>query len=74
MRGNDVDWYLVRTKPGKERWVRDQLGLILPEVFLLDEWGYAYTENQGEVPAGREELAREAVAECPVHAISITEE
>ena len=34
MRGNDVDWYLVRTKPGKERWVRDQLALILPEVFL----------------------------------------
>jgi transcriptional antiterminator RfaH len=30
----DVDWYLVRTKPAKERWVSDQLSAILPEVFL----------------------------------------
>jgi transcriptional antiterminator RfaH len=29
-----VDWYLIRTKPGKERWVHDQLTAILPEVFL----------------------------------------
>ena len=29
-----MEWYLVRTKPGKERWVSDQLSAILPEVFL----------------------------------------
>ncbi len=29
-----MDWYLVRTKPGKERWASDQLSAILPEVFL----------------------------------------
>ena len=29
-----MDWYLVRTKTGKERWVRDQLTPQLPEVFL----------------------------------------
>jgi transcriptional antiterminator RfaH len=29
-----VDWYLVRTKTGKERWVNDQLSETLPEVFL----------------------------------------
>jgi transcriptional antiterminator RfaH len=28
------NWYLVRTKPGKERWVRDQLRSIVAEVFL----------------------------------------
>lgn len=28
------DWYLIRTKTGKERWVRDQLGPIVREVFL----------------------------------------
>lgn len=27
-------WYLIRTKTGKERWVRDQLGKLVPEVFL----------------------------------------
>jgi len=31
---NECDWYLVRTKPGKERWVRDQLRAVLPAVFL----------------------------------------
>jgi transcriptional antiterminator RfaH len=41
----DVEWYLVRTKPGKERWVSDQLSGILPEVFLpmlearMPRWG-----------------------------------
>lgn len=29
-----MEWYLVRTKTGKERWVRDQLTAQLPEVFL----------------------------------------
>ena len=27
-------WYLIRTKPAKERWVRDQLAEKVPEVFL----------------------------------------
>jgi transcriptional antiterminator RfaH len=40
-----VEWYLVRTKTGKERWVRDQLTAQLPEVFLpllearIPRWG-----------------------------------
>ncbi len=29
-----MEWYLVRTKPGKERWVTGQLSAILPEAFL----------------------------------------
>jgi transcriptional antiterminator RfaH len=29
-----TDWYLIRTKVGKEKWVRDQLRTIIPEVFL----------------------------------------
>jgi transcriptional antiterminator RfaH len=33
-RAEVTDWYLVRTKTGKERWVRDQLQPMLPEVFL----------------------------------------
>jgi transcriptional antiterminator RfaH len=40
-----VEWYLVRTKPGKERWVRDQLATRVGEVFLpmlkarVPRWG-----------------------------------
>ncbi len=40
-----VDWYLIRTKPSKERWVHDQLAAVLPEVFLpmlearIPRWG-----------------------------------
>ncbi len=39
------EWYLVRTKPGKERWVRDQLSVRLSQVFLpmlkarMPRWG-----------------------------------
>lgn len=29
-----MEWYLVRTKPAKERWVCDQLSVMVPEVFL----------------------------------------
>ncbi len=38
-------WFLIRTRPAKERWVRDQLSRILPEVFLpllrarVPRWG-----------------------------------
>lgn len=40
-----TDWYLVRTKTGKERWVRDQLTTRAAEVFLpllkakVPRWG-----------------------------------
>jgi transcriptional antiterminator RfaH len=40
-----VDWYLIQTKNGKERWVRDRLCTQLPEVFLpllearMPRWG-----------------------------------
>lgn len=38
-------WYLIRTKTGKERWVKDQLQTTVPEVFLpllrgkVPRWG-----------------------------------
>jgi transcriptional antiterminator RfaH len=35
MAGSEVsDWYLVRTKPQKERWVQDQLKNVAAEAFL----------------------------------------
>ena len=46
----------------------------LADVFLLDEWGYAYVRDGGLVPEGKEDLARQAVIRCPVQAISLSEE
>lgn len=41
----------------------------LAAVFVIDEWGYASVEGDGTVPAGDEDVARRAIADCPVHAI-----
>jgi ferredoxin len=46
---------------------------IAPDLFQLDEWGYAFVEGDGEVPPDREEDARRAVLECPMNAILYTE-
>lgn len=45
----------------------------LPEVFTLDDWGYASAEGDGEVPAGKEEQARLAIKDCPADAITSEE-
>ncbi len=47
--------------------------LAAPDLFLLrEEDGHAYVLT-GEVPPGREDVARKAVATCPEGAISIDE-
>lgn len=43
---------------------------LLPEVFHLDEWGYAYTTDGGEVPEGKEQDAELACRNCPTDAIT----
>jgi ferredoxin len=43
---------------------------LAPEVFVLDEWGYAQVANDGEVPAGQEDLVRRAALECPMTVIT----
>jgi ferredoxin len=40
-----------------------------PDVFILDEWGYASVANDGAVPTGAEDRVRRAIVDCPVHAI-----
>lgn len=45
-----------------------------PALFELDDFGYAAVLNDGVVPAGDEELAREAVAICPAQAIRVLEQ
>jgi ferredoxin len=41
-----------------------------PELFALDEWGYAWPHGR-EIPADLETLAREAAALCPTRAILV---
>ena len=41
-----------------------------PELFTLDEWGYAWPHGR-EIAATLEELAREAAALCPTRAILV---
>ncbi len=46
---------------------------IAPELFDVDELGFAFALHDGAVPAELEEKARMAVANCPEFAISIVE-
>lgn len=46
---------------------------LAPELFDVDELGYAFALHDGEVPADREAQARAAVANCPEYAITISE-
>ncbi len=47
---------------------------IAPELFDVDDLGYAHELDDGVVPPGMEEKARLAVANCPELAIEVTEE
>jgi ferredoxin len=47
---------------------------IAPEVFDVDDLGYAHELHDGVVPAEFEPKARLAVANCPEYAITIVED
>ncbi len=44
---------------------------LAPDLFDVDDYGQAFVRGDGRVPAGDEDLARLAVANCPEYAISI---
>ena len=46
---------------------------LAPELFDVDDLGFATELNEGVVPAALEDKARAAAANCPEFAISITE-
>ncbi len=46
---------------------------IAPELFVIDDLGNASEVGDGTVPAGLEEKARLAVANCPEFAVSVEE-
>jgi len=47
---------------------------IAPDLFDVDDLGYAHEVGDGRVAPGGEEQARLAVANCPEHAIELLEE
>lgn len=46
---------------------------MLPEVFDTDDHGYAFVVNDGVVPEGKEQDARDAVENCPERAVLVVE-
>ena len=44
---------------------------IAPDLFEFDEWGYAIVNDDGQVPDGRQEPARDAALQCPMNAITL---
>lgn len=46
---------------------------IAPELFDVDDYGYATAANDGVVPEGSEEKARLAIDNCPEYAIEVVE-
>jgi ferredoxin len=48
--------------------------VVAPDLFELDDYGYAHEVNEGIVPPEMHEKARLAVTNCPELAIEIVEE
>ncbi len=46
---------------------------LAPELFDVDDYGYATAVGDGEVPVGMEDKARLAAANCPEYAVLIEE-
>lgn len=47
--------------------------VLAPELFDVDDYGYATEVNEGVVPDGLRDKAELAIANCPEHAIEIVE-
>ena len=47
---------------------------LAPDLFDVDDFGQSHVRGDGAVPAGREDAARLAVANCPEFAIEIVED
>ncbi len=46
---------------------------LAPDLFEVDDYGYATAVNDGVVPEGREREANLAVVNCPEQAVEILE-
>jgi ferredoxin len=45
---------------------------LLPELIVLDDWGYPMLADGGRLPPGLERLARRAAATCPTLALRLS--
>ena len=46
---------------------------VMPELFKLDDFGYAQLDDPVDVPAGQEAKCRQAAEACPSAAVIIEE-
>jgi ferredoxin len=47
---------------------------LAPELFVVDDYGYASEADEGVVPPDLQEKAKLAQANCPEHAVIIEDE
>lgn len=47
--------------------------LIVPQLFEADDFGYGHARGDGEVPDDMLGYARQAVLNCPEHAVELHE-
>ena len=47
---------------------------LAPDVFDVDDLGFAFAIIEGDLPAELEAAARAALANCPEYAITLTED
>jgi ferredoxin len=64
--------FRVHVDPGKCQG-HNRCDAIAPELFVIDDWGQSAATGTGIVPADLMARARQAVANCPEYAISLTE-
>jgi ferredoxin len=48
--------------------------VVAPDLFELDDYGYAHATKDGQVPDDQVEKAQLAIANCPENAIEVVEE
>ena len=63
----------IRVDPGKCEG-HNRCKAVAPDLFELDELGYASASADGIVPPGEEEKARLTISNCPEFAIEVVEE
>jgi ferredoxin len=62
----------IRVDPGKCQG-HNRCYALAPDLFDVDDYGYAHEANDGLVPADLQDEAELAIANCPERAIDVVE-